>query len=52
LFDINLHECTTTNSCSMFLDQILGPTMLKWLCPTSVSHLKDGVNFPTLRDNS
>ncbi|XP_058770044.1 probable protein S-acyltransferase 15 [Vicia villosa] len=31
---------------------ILGPTMLKWLCPTSVSHLKDGVSFPTIRDNS
>ncbi|XP_045827679.1 probable protein S-acyltransferase 15 [Trifolium pratense] len=31
---------------------ILGPTMLKWLCPTAVSHLKEGVNFPTLRDNS
>ncbi|GAU46751.1 hypothetical protein TSUD_402770 [Trifolium subterraneum] len=34
------------------LTLILGPTMLKWLCPTSVSHLKDGVSFPTLRDNS
>ncbi|TKY51620.1 S-acyltransferase 15 [Spatholobus suberectus] len=31
---------------------ILGPNMLKWLCPTAVSHLKDGVSFPTLRDNS
>ncbi|KAE9619346.1 hypothetical protein Lal_00047433 [Lupinus albus] len=31
---------------------ILGPNMLKWLCPTSISHLKDGVSFPTIRDNS
>ncbi|CAK8573125.1 unnamed protein product [Lathyrus sativus] len=31
---------------------ILGPSMLKWLCPTAVSHLKDGVSFPTIRDNS
>ncbi|KAL5195463.1 putative protein S-acyltransferase 15 [Glycine soja] len=31
---------------------VLGPNMLKWLCPTAVSHLKDGVSFPTLRDNS
>ncbi|KAK7279620.1 hypothetical protein RJT34_24675 [Clitoria ternatea] len=31
---------------------ILGPNMLKWLCPTAVSHLKDGLSFPTLRDNS
>ncbi|KAI5399768.1 putative protein S-acyltransferase 15 [Lathyrus oleraceus] len=31
---------------------VLGPTMLKWLCPTAVSHLKDGVSFPTIRDNS
>ncbi|XP_061347060.1 probable protein S-acyltransferase 15 isoform X1 [Gastrolobium bilobum] len=31
---------------------ILGPNMLKWLCPTAVSHLKDGVSFPTSRDNS
>ncbi|KAF7112854.1 hypothetical protein RHSIM_Rhsim09G0149500 [Rhododendron simsii] len=31
---------------------ILGPNMLKWLCPTAVSHIKDGINFPTTRDNS
>ncbi|XP_020229668.1 probable protein S-acyltransferase 15 isoform X1 [Cajanus cajan] len=33
---------------------ILGPNMLKWFCPTAVGHLnpKDGVSFPTLRDNS
>ncbi|KAL9317823.1 hypothetical protein ACSQ67_014340 [Phaseolus vulgaris] len=31
---------------------ILGPNMLKWLCPTAVSHLKEGVSFPALRDNS
>ncbi|KAF8397743.1 hypothetical protein HHK36_016665 [Tetracentron sinense] len=31
---------------------ILGPNMLKWLCPTAVSHLKDGMSFPTSRDSS
>ncbi|PON40291.1 Zinc finger, DHHC-type, palmitoyltransferase [Parasponia andersonii] len=30
---------------------VLGPNMLKWLCPTAVSHLKDGLTFPVLRDN-
>ncbi|OIW01684.1 hypothetical protein TanjilG_01191 [Lupinus angustifolius] len=34
------------------ITSILGPNMLKWLCPTAVSHLKDGVSFPTIRDNS
>ncbi|XP_015877260.3 probable protein S-acyltransferase 15 isoform X2 [Ziziphus jujuba] len=29
---------------------VLGPNMLKWLCPTALSHLKDGLNFPTSRD--
>nr|GMD37057.1 probable protein S-acyltransferase 15 [Ipomoea batatas] len=31
---------------------VLGPNMLKWLCPTAVNHVKDGLTFPTLRDNS
>ncbi|KAI9118816.1 hypothetical protein K1719_010261 [Acacia pycnantha] len=31
---------------------ILGPNMLKRLCPTAVSHLKDGISFPTSRDSS
>ncbi|RXH94234.1 hypothetical protein DVH24_023918 [Malus domestica] len=31
---------------------VLGPSMLKWLCPTSVGHLKDGLMFPTPRDSS
>ncbi|XP_059458573.1 probable protein S-acyltransferase 15 [Corylus avellana] len=31
---------------------VLGTNMLKWLCPTSVSHLKDGLTFPISRDNS
>ncbi|XP_057979180.1 probable protein S-acyltransferase 15 [Malania oleifera] len=31
---------------------ILGPNMLKWLWPTAVNHLKDGISFPTLRDAS
>ncbi|KAF7811763.1 putative protein S-acyltransferase 15 isoform X1 [Senna tora] len=30
---------------------VLGSNMLKWLWPTAVNHLKDGVSFPTLRDN-
>ncbi|KAG7032983.1 putative protein S-acyltransferase 15, partial [Cucurbita argyrosperma subsp. argyrosperma] len=31
---------------------ILGPNILKWAWPTSASHLKDGLSFPTLRDSS
>ncbi|KAK4489655.1 hypothetical protein RD792_005467 [Penstemon davidsonii] len=31
---------------------VLGPNMLKWMCPTAVSHVKDGLGFPTIRDNS
>ncbi|XWS66183.1 hypothetical protein CRYUN_Cryun05aG0178100 [Craigia yunnanensis] len=31
---------------------VLGPNTLKWLWPTSISHLKDGVSFPTSRDSS
>ncbi|XP_024031714.1 probable protein S-acyltransferase 15 [Morus notabilis] len=31
---------------------VLGPNMLKWLCPTSVSHLKGGLSFPVSRDSS
>lgn len=31
---------------------ILGPNMLKWLCPTAISHIKDGLNFPATRDSS
>ncbi|KAL6578090.1 hypothetical protein OROMI_010418 [Orobanche minor] len=31
---------------------VLGPDMLKWLWPTSTSHIKDGLNFPTTRDSS
>lgn len=34
------------------LNQVLGPNTLRWFCPTSTSHLKDGVGFPTLRDSS
>ncbi|KAM6600746.1 hypothetical protein CsatA_020355 [Cannabis sativa] len=32
--------------------EVLGPNMLKWWCPTAVSHLKDGLTFPVIRDNS
>ncbi|GAB2223466.1 hypothetical protein Droror1_Dr00017607 [Drosera rotundifolia] len=31
---------------------ILGPNVLKWLCPEATSHLKDGTSFPTSRDSS
>lgn len=31
---------------------VLGPNMLKWLCPSSVGHLKNGISFPVSRDNS
>lgn len=31
---------------------VLGPNMLKWFSPTSVSHLKDGLTFPITRDSS
>ncbi|CAN4105807.1 unnamed protein product [Withania somnifera] len=31
---------------------VLGPNMLKWLCPTAVSHIKDGLSFPTSREYS
>ncbi|KAK7836896.1 putative protein s-acyltransferase 15 [Quercus suber] len=30
---------------------VLGPNMLKWLCPTAVSHLKDGLAFPISHDS-
>ncbi|EEF31458.1 zinc finger protein, putative [Ricinus communis] len=30
---------------------VLGSNMLKWLCPTAVGHLKDGMNFPTSHDS-
>ncbi|KAG8390598.1 hypothetical protein BUALT_Bualt01G0100200 [Buddleja alternifolia] len=32
--------------------EVLGPNMLKWLWPTAVSHIKDGLSFPTARDSS
>ncbi|KAL8518045.1 hypothetical protein ACS0TY_009365 [Phlomoides rotata] len=31
---------------------VLGPDMLKWLWPTAISHIKDGLSFPTTRDTS
>ncbi|GER35183.1 S-acyltransferase [Striga asiatica] len=31
---------------------ILGPNMLKWLWPTCTSHIKDGLNYPSIRDSS
>ncbi|KAK2992377.1 hypothetical protein RJ640_018296, partial [Escallonia rubra] len=30
---------------------VLGPNVMKWLCPTAVSHIKDGVDFPTARES-
>ncbi|XP_010935718.1 probable protein S-acyltransferase 15 isoform X1 [Elaeis guineensis] len=32
------------------LSQILGPNMLKWLCPIALGHLKDGTEFPISND--
>ncbi|XP_072966763.1 probable protein S-acyltransferase 15 [Typha angustifolia] len=29
---------------------ILGPNMLKWLCPIAMSHLRDGTQFPISND--
>ncbi|KAF3434004.1 hypothetical protein FNV43_RR25107 [Rhamnella rubrinervis] len=34
------------------ITSVLGPNILKWLCPTAMSHLKDGLIFPTRRENS
>ncbi|XP_051116629.1 probable protein S-acyltransferase 15 [Andrographis paniculata] len=31
---------------------VMGPSMLKWLWPGAVSHLKDGLTFPTTRESS
>ncbi|KAL5716972.1 protein S-acyltransferase [Ranunculus cassubicifolius] len=31
------------------LKMILGPSKLKWLCPTALGHLRDETNFPTSR---
>ncbi|XP_062092037.1 probable protein S-acyltransferase 15 isoform X2 [Humulus lupulus] len=42
-FDLNAYKNITL---------VLGPNMLKWLCPNAVSHLKDGLTFPVSRDNS
>nr|KJB68735.1 hypothetical protein B456_011G2379002 [Gossypium raimondii] len=42
-FDISVYKNITL---------VLGPNTLRWFCPTSTSHLKDGVSFPTLRDSS
>lgn len=30
-------------------NMILGPSKLKWLCPTAIGHLRDGISFPTVR---
>ncbi|KAK4403901.1 putative pentatricopeptide repeat-containing protein [Sesamum angolense] len=31
---------------------VLGPNVIKWLWPTAISHIKDGLSFPTVRDSS
>ncbi|KAI4346306.1 hypothetical protein L6164_007219 [Bauhinia variegata] len=33
------------------ITMILGPNMLTWLWPTAISHLKNGLDFPMLRDS-
>lgn len=30
---------------------ILGPNMVKWFWPTAMSHIKDGIDFPTTKDS-
>ncbi|KAM7268869.1 hypothetical protein ACFE04_011035 [Oxalis oulophora] len=37
-FDVNTYKN---------ISSVLGSNMLKWLCPTAMSHLKDGLSFPT-----
>ncbi|KAF3319901.1 putative protein S-acyltransferase 15 isoform X2 [Carex littledalei] len=32
------------------ISQVLGPNILKWLCPTSMGHLRDGTQFPVSSD--
>ncbi|GAV62531.1 zf-DHHC domain-containing protein [Cephalotus follicularis] len=41
-FDVTFYKNITS---------VLGSNMLKWLCPTAVSHLKDGSHFPTSHDS-
>ncbi|WCJ19267.1 DHHC-type zinc finger family protein [Euphorbia peplus] len=41
-FDISVYGNITS---------VLGPNTLKWLCPTAVSHLKDGMHFSTSHDS-
>ncbi|XP_011084299.1 probable protein S-acyltransferase 15 [Sesamum indicum] len=31
---------------------VLGPNVIKWLWPTAISHIKDGLSFPTVRESS
>ncbi|KAJ6717634.1 PROTEIN S-ACYLTRANSFERASE 16-RELATED [Salix purpurea] len=33
------------------ITSVLGPNILKWLCPTALSHLKDGMSYPTAHDS-
>ncbi|KAJ6901822.1 hypothetical protein NC651_019559 [Populus alba x Populus x berolinensis] len=35
-FNLSVHKNITP---------VLGPNMLKWFCPTAVSHLKDGMSY-------
>ncbi|KAL2249272.1 UNVERIFIED_CONTAM: putative pentatricopeptide repeat-containing protein [Sesamum indicum] len=32
--------------------EVLGPNVIKWLWPTAISHIKDGLSFPTVRESS
>ncbi|XP_038689291.1 probable protein S-acyltransferase 15 [Tripterygium wilfordii] len=41
-FDVSAYKNITS---------VLGSNMLKWFCPTAVSHLRDGINFPTSHDS-
>lgn len=40
------------SECNFFYinKQVLGPNILKWFCPTSMGHLRDGTQFPISSD--
>ncbi|GAB4854978.1 hypothetical protein Ancab_023564 [Ancistrocladus abbreviatus] len=51
-YDVGCYRNISMALSNFVYDQILGPSMLKWLCPTAVGHLKEGTGFPTSRDSS
>ncbi|MQM17969.1 hypothetical protein Taro_050951 [Colocasia esculenta] len=45
-----VHHHTDLSSFLSLSNQILGPNVLKWLCPLALGHLKDGTQFPNYRE--